>query len=613
MWAETVNKAVKAWDFVTYCSTQTDKTSITTDGTVTLDNTACDVGTEFVEGMAFQGGSNWIYRNFNGNKGVYNSNSGGRKFGILDLKKGDVITITASADVTLTKNVTGETISQSGSCTVTEDGDAIFTIDRYVYIYTITVKRDVDVYPVADLTWNFKTATWNKESGFGTEIITINSQSCTYATGDLEGLALQGGSGTSWTVNTSGLTQGNGGRNIAVLDLKAGDIVIVETATTLSALVNGISLNDTYTGTCKFQVTADGAFGFTTTRNAYITSITILREQEIELVDGKNWAFKTATWNKESGFGTETITINSQSCTYAIGDLEGLALQGGSGTSWTVNTSGLTQGNGGRNIAVLDLKAGDIVIVETATTLSALVNGISLNDTYTGTCKFQVTADGAFGFTTTRNAYITSIKVYRIVEDEPEQQFIVVSATKQYSTFCSTQDLDFSNVEGLEAYIVPQVNESSATISKVEKVPAGTGLILMKTDDNTFGTTTNFNVPVAKTTDPIGDNCMVGVTTETDMSGIGNAYILSNGMFYKCSGGTLAAGKAYLYAPEWATSEAREFRIIRSGEDDNTTTVSEKLNMKDENSAPAYNLAGQRVNSGFKGLVIKNGKKMILK
>lgn len=477
MWAETVNKAVKAWDFVTYCNTQTDMTSISTDGTVTLDNTACDVGTGYVEGMAFQGGTGWRYRNSGNNKGLYNFNSGGRKFGILDLKKGDVITITASADVTLTKNVTGETISQSGSCTVTEDGDAVFTIDRYVYIYTITVKRDVDVYPVADLTWNFK----------------------------------------------------------------------------------------------------------------------------------------TATWNKESGFGTETITINNQSCTYATGDLEGLALQGGSGTSWTVNTNGLTQGNGGRNIAVLDLKAGDIVIVETATELSALVNGISLNDTYTGTCKFQVTADGAFGFTTTRNAYITSIKVYRIVEDEPEQQFIVVSATKQYSTFCSTQDLDFSNVEGLEAYIVPQVNESSATISKVEKVPAGTGLILMKTDDNTFGTTTNFNVPVAKTTGPIGDNCMVGVTTETDMSGIGNAYILSNGMFYKCSGGTLAAGKAYLYAPEWATSEAREFRIIRSGEDDNTTTVSEKLNMKDENSAPAYNLAGQRVNSGFKGLVIKNGKKMILK
>jgi hypothetical protein len=34
---------------------------------------------------------------------------------------------------------------------------------------------------------------------------------------------------------------------------------------------------------------------------------------------------------------------------------------------------------------------------------------------------------------------------------------------------------------------------------------------------------------------------------------------------------------------------------------------------KVENNTPAYNLAGRRVNSGYKGLVIKNGRKFMNK
>ena len=135
--------------------------------------------------------------------------------------------------------------------------------------------------------WDFTKATWSKDSGFGTSTITINSQSCTYATGALEGLALQGGSGTSWQVSSNGLREDNGTRSIAVLGLKASDMVVIETNTSgISGLVNGTSFNDTYTGTCIFTVTSDGAFGFKVERytssstNAYTTSITVRRSGE---------------------------------------------------------------------------------------------------------------------------------------------------------------------------------------------------------------------------------------------------------------------------------------------------------------------------------------------
>ena len=146
----------------------------------------------------------------------------------------------------------------------------------------------------------------------------------------------------------------------------------------------------------------------------------------------RNWDFTKATWVKETGFGTETVTINKQSCTYATGDLDGLALQGGTGTGWTVNANGLFQGNGGRNIAILGVAAGDVVIIETTdgtaannNALSNIVNGTSLNATYEGVCLFEVSSDGTFGFQTIRNAlkdndedyYIKSISVLR--EEKP--------------------------------------------------------------------------------------------------------------------------------------------------------------------------------------------------
>lgn len=127
----------------------------------------------------------------------------------------------------------------------------------------------------------------------------------------------------------------------------------------------------------------------------------------------QEWDFTKLTWVKETGFGTETVKINGQDCTYAIGDLGGLALQGGTGTNWTVNAQGLTQGNGDRNIGILNLSKGDIVEITTATTLSSISNGTSENEAYTDVCRFVVTDDGTFGFKTTRSAYMTKIKILR--------------------------------------------------------------------------------------------------------------------------------------------------------------------------------------------------------
>jgi hypothetical protein len=216
-------------------------------------------------------------------------------------------------------------------------------------------------------------------------------------------------------------------------------------------------------------------------------------------------------------------------------------------------------------------------------------------------------AGNSISFTTKSQQVRFYVEIYG-TGTAPDQN---ISATKEYSTFCSAYDLDFTNVDGLEAYVVSAINESSATISKVNKVPASTGLILKKTAN--IGTASNFSVSVPTSTDDMGTNNMVGVLADTDMTSVENAYILSNGKFYECNGGTLAAGKAYLVAAAWASGDAREYSIVVDGSDDHTTSIDSINTQHPSTDSQRYNLAGQKVSENYKGIVIVNGKKYINK
>jgi len=194
-------------------------------------------------------------------------------------------------------------------------------------------------------------------------------------------------------------------------------------------------------------------------------------------------------------------------------------------------------------------------------------------------------------------------------DDSPVQTTITVSPAtdKTYTTFCRAIDLDFTNVSGIEAYVVSGLTESSASIKKVNKVPAGEGIILKRT-----GTDESFDIPFAESAEPIAKNYMVGVTKEKDMTNVTNAYILSGGLFYECSGGKLAAGKAYLNDEDgvWAAAAgAPSFSIIVDGE----TTGIENVKGEAITNSQYYTLDGRRVAAPTKGIYIVNGKKVVVK
>lgn len=185
-------------------------------------------------------------------------------------------------------------------------------------------------------------------------------------------------------------------------------------------------------------------------------------------------------------------------------------------------------------------------------------------------------------------------------------QLPVMTAASGYTTLVSTETLDFSNVEGLTAYIATNVDNASdvVTLKRIGVVPANTPIVVKGAPSTTY------IVPTTITTagQPEG-NLLRGSATKSKELATGTAYILSDGKFCKNAAGTMPAGKAYLPAGT-LTNGARMLTIVIDG--DATAILS--IDVEETPSRTGiYNLQGQRVKTPGKGLYIINGKKVIIK
>lgn len=179
-----------------------------------------------------------------------------------------------------------------------------------------------------------------------------------------------------------------------------------------------------------------------------------------------------------------------------------------------------------------------------------------------------------------------------------------INVAKEYTTYIPTYDLDFSSAAELTAYIATAATASTVTMEPINKVPAGTPIVLKSTS---LGA--DIDVSVAASTDDVSTNKLKIGDGATSIGGDGKwDYILSNGKFYHASAGVLPAGKCYLHLD--AAPEANEL-TMDFGEGD--VTAINKVEAAKQNVGEFYNLAGQRVAQPTKGLYITNGKKVIVK
>ena len=129
------------------------QTVLSYSGTTTINKVACDNLTGDYVGIAVQGAGSWHIYHTNSKgvlqgKGYYNANSGGRHFGLIDLKAGDIVHITASGGLpTSATNGTydSENSTAGTDCyyTVTANGHFDVSVTRYFYIHTVSVTRDL--------------------------------------------------------------------------------------------------------------------------------------------------------------------------------------------------------------------------------------------------------------------------------------------------------------------------------------------------------------------------------------------------------------------------------------------------------------------------------------
>lgn len=179
-----------------------------------------------------------------------------------------------------------------------------------------------------------------------------------------------------------------------------------------------------------------------------------------------------------------------------------------------------------------------------------------------------------------------------------------------FATFSASYPVNYGSL-GLEAYAVKlNADTKTITLEKIEgKVPAGKAVLLKGTPNGSYKLTTGEGAVAEFDTDlKVSD----GSATSSDAVAIyGLATVKGQDGFYKAPiGTTIPATCAYLEVDNSA-SLAKFYSLgDHSG---STTGITSVKNEAAGNNAPMYNLAGQLVDKSYKGIVIKNGKKIVLK
>ena len=170
--------------------------------------------------------------------------------------------------------------------------------------------------------------------------------------------------------------------------------------------------------------------------------------------------------------------------------------------------------------------------------------------------------------------------------------------------------------EGVTAYYATKEGDNVVlnAIAQGKAIPDSTGVILVSEEGGNA-----VMLPAAgETAADVAGNLLVGSAgADKNMDGIANAYILTDGAqgagFYRCSGGTLAANKAYLVLPQQAGANAPSVRIRLAGTQGGTPTEVEMPIANGQQPTAVYDLQGRRVLNPTKGMYIVNGKKMVIK
>lgn len=201
---------------------------------------------------------------------------------------------------------------------------------------------------------------------------------------------------------------------------------------------------------------------------------------------------------------------------------------------------------------------------------------------------------------------VTTSNNYRWTIEEVTYLPVAVSREVGYGTLYAPVDLIIR--DGVEAYTA-KVNDSYLTLQAVNDrtIPAGTAVILKDNGAERDEVTGCIYFEVTSGAKAVSGNDLVGTYKAIAKPAELSIYTLQNPSegigFYKYTGANLGGFKAYL---SLASSQANGLSFdfgAATGLDNVATELPE--------DAPAYDLAGRRVNKNTKGIIIVGNKKVI--
>lgn len=207
-----------------------------------------------------------------------------------------------------------------------------------------------------------------------------------------------------------------------------------------------------------------------------------------------------------------------------------------------------------------------------------------------------------------------SIKNLKIEAKGVKQESLTIPSSS-FATYAAYYPVDYAKSD-LEAYAV-KLNDAKdgVVFTKISGVvPAGVPVLLKGTADKEYALNKADGGSSVSTDLKMSD----GTATSTDASASTDAvtlYALStvDGVtaFYPVKKNSkIPAKRCYLEVKSTSPKAAFYSLGTNFGE---TTGISSVENKVEKADAPVYNLAGQLVGKGYKGLVIKNGKKFVIK
>ncbi len=181
-----------------------------------------------------------------------------------------------------------------------------------------------------------------------------------------------------------------------------------------------------------------------------------------------------------------------------------------------------------------------------------------------------------------------------------------------YATYVNNNyDLDFSTSD-IKAYKVKVTDKAVATMTQVDNVPANTPVLLYKDGGATE------NIPVMTGAAAVSENDLVagtGATVPTE-DGAGNTNMILNNVggnvgFYLAADQIVASNRAYLHFDSSLVPDpSAPMMMVFDGE---ATGIADVRGKMEDVRSDFFDLQGRKVAQPAKGLYIVNGKKVVIK